>query len=63
MNESDQNELITVCDNCLRASCWHGLFMCDESQHAGTIEKTRKELIGLALENSDHITNNPKPLW
>jgi len=56
-------ELIVVCDKCLRASCWHGLFMCDESQDAGTTEKTRKELIDLALEHTDHITNHPEPLW
>lgn len=59
----DQKELITVCDKCLKASCWHGIFMCDHSQFAGTVEKTREELIKLGREHPDYITNNPKPLW
>lgn len=48
MNEN----LITVCDNCLRASCWHGIFMCDDAKSAGTTEKTEKELLALGLEHS-----------
>ena len=42
---------ITVCDSCLRASCWDGMFMCDESEDAGTVEKTREELLSLARED------------
>jgi len=34
------NELITVCDKCLRACCWQGEFMCDDARGAGTTEKT-----------------------
>lgn len=30
--------LIEVCDVCLRACCWHGEFMCDDSREAGTIK-------------------------
>jgi len=45
---------ITVCDNCLQASCWHGIFMCDNSRYAGTIEKTIEELEILNLEHSDY---------
>lgn len=35
---------VTVCDNCFRACCWQGIFMCDESRHAGTVDKTIGEL-------------------
>lgn len=45
------DKLITVCDNCLQASCWKGLFMCQESMTAGTVEKTVAELRELGLEN------------
>lgn len=31
---------ITVCDKCLCASCWNGIFYCDDYKNAGTIEKT-----------------------
>lgn len=49
-----KNELITVCDKCLKASCWSGAFMCDDSKHAGTVEKPRDELEAMGLEHSDH---------
>ncbi len=47
-------ETITVCDKCLQASCWQGIFMCDLAQNAGTVEKTREELTALALEHPDY---------
>lgn len=48
---------ITVCDNCLQASCWQGIFMCDNARDAGTIEKTIHELEVLNLENSSYWNN------
>lgn len=42
---------VTVCDACLQASCWQGILMCQESQKAGTVHKTRKELIALDREH------------
>ena len=45
---------ITVCDICLQASCWKGIFMCWGSDTAGTEEKTEDELKELALEHSDY---------
>lgn len=42
---------ITVCDKCLQASCWQGIFMCWESLEAGTVEKTVAELRELDLES------------
>jgi len=42
---------VTVCAKCLCASCWQGIFMCDESREAGTVEKTIKQLKKLKLES------------
>ncbi len=42
---------VTVCDKCLTASCWQGIFMCQENETAGTVQKTRTELRKLNLEN------------
>jgi hypothetical protein len=42
---------VTVCDACLKASCWQGEFMCDDARSAGTVEKTIKELKELNLEH------------
>lgn len=48
-------DLIQVCDQCLCASCWQGLFMCQKAQNAGTIHKTRAELLALHLENPEQL--------
>lgn len=45
------DEKITVCDACFQASCWQGIFMCEQSQNAGTMQKTRRELIALGRDN------------
>lgn len=51
---------ITVCDKCFQATCWQGVFMCDESQNAGTVDKTIAELIALNTgEHPDHWTTTP----
>lgn len=54
MKDSDK---ITVCDNCLQASCWHGEFMCDEAYVSGTVEKTVGELRKLNYEHEHHWEN------
>lgn len=46
-----KSELIQVCDNCLQASCWQGIFMCDKATQAGTVYKTRSELQRMNREN------------
>lgn len=46
-----ENRLVTVCDHCLQASCWQGLFMCQQSREAGIVYKTVAELRKLGLEN------------
>jgi hypothetical protein len=42
--ELHDGDLITVCNCCLRACCWHGELMCDYAQGAGTVEKTVADL-------------------
>ena len=49
-------DTVTVCDRCLRATCWHGNFMCDDAKNAGTVEKTVDELRKLNLENPCYWT-------
>jgi hypothetical protein len=51
-----RERLITVCDMCLRASCWHGNFMCDHAAWAGTTQKTARELRVLNLEHPVHYS-------
>lgn len=45
---------ITVCDTCLRASCWQGLFLCDRAVSASIVELTLIELMGLDLESPNY---------
>lgn len=45
---------ITVCDQCLRACCWKGIFMCEGARDAGTTERTPDQLKSLAREHSDY---------
>lgn len=46
--------MIYVCSNCLRATCWLGLFMCDGSRGAGLYRARRSDLRKLDLENEDY---------
>lgn len=52
----DPRKFVTVCDNCLRASCWHGEFMCQNSKNAGTVDLPVSTLRALNLECSDYFT-------
>lgn len=47
-------ELITICDRCLKASCWQGISYCDDYRTADIMRKTRKELAKLGRESSDY---------
>ncbi len=42
---------ITVCAECLTASCWHGEFMCDRSRNAGITTRLASELDALGREH------------
>jgi len=50
-----EKRLITVCDKCLRASCWQGVFLCDESRGAGTKRMTRAALVKLGREHVSYL--------
>ena len=50
---------VTVCSACLQATCWQGLFYCDDYRTAGTVEKTRSELEILALEHPSYWNRDP----
>lgn len=41
------NLLITVCSECLQASCWQGKFFCEKAITAGTKQLTRNQLTEL----------------
>jgi hypothetical protein len=47
-------DMITVCDRCLRACCWKGVFMCDDSQNAGTRELSAGTLAIIDREHPDY---------
>jgi len=49
-----EKETITVCDKCLRACCWQGIFMCDDAHDAGTTERTIEQLKKMRLESPDY---------
>lgn len=55
LKEKVLDEKILVCDKCLCASCWMGLYFCDEYKIAGVIEKSKKELLKLNLEHPEYI--------
>jgi hypothetical protein len=47
----DKNRMITVCAECKRSACWQGMFLCDESHDASTIDLPRWKLDELKLEH------------
>ena len=51
-DDFDDERIIIVCEACERACCWQGNFMCDDARHAGTVNKTIRELKDLDLEDS-----------
>lgn len=48
------NFMVTVCDACLMACCWHGEFMCDKAGGAGTKDLPVAELRRLRRESEDY---------
>jgi len=51
-----RERLITVCDACLCASCWHMVFPCQDYQTAGTTKKTATELRKLKREHPSYYS-------
>lgn len=62
MSEQQTSEKkVTVCSACLRASCWHGHFYCDEYKSAATVEKTVDELMALNREHWSYFHPELQP--
>lgn len=49
-----RRKMITVCDNCLMASCWQNIFCCDKYKTAGTVQKHVSELRKLKREHPSY---------
>lgn len=45
---------VTVCAACLHATCWQGMYYCEDYVDAGTVEKTVAELKALAEQGEIH---------
>lgn len=52
---NDGDDLITVCDSCLCACCWQGELYCPDYANAGTVQKTRRELLLLNREHPSYL--------
>ena len=46
--------LVTVCAECLTASCWHYKFVCEKYRTADIVQKTVAELMELGREHPDN---------
>jgi hypothetical protein len=53
------NTVVTVCDACQKASCWHWKFPCEAARAAGTKQMTVGELRKLELEHEDYWDIDP----
>jgi hypothetical protein len=49
-----ETHLVQVCDACFTASCWHGEFMCQQSEEAGIVELPISKLLELDREHPDN---------
>lgn len=45
---------VVVCNKCLRACCWQGIFFCEDYMNAGTTEKSISELKMLNREHPSY---------
>ena len=54
MRSTEDRRLVTVCDECLQASCWHGEFYCQDAQSAGTLRLPVWLLRELAQEHESY---------
>ena len=52
---ASNNDWITICDKCYRASCWQGIFMCESSRYAGTLKLRKGQLLEMKLEDSSYM--------
>jgi hypothetical protein len=47
---------LDVCDHCLRAVCWWGIFGCENYQSAGITKRKVRDLIKLGREHKSYLT-------
>ena len=47
---------LDVCDECLRAVCWWGIFYCDKYQTAGLVKMKVRDLLKLKREHPSYLT-------
>lgn len=47
---------VTVCAACRCASCWHGEFLCEKAQNAGTVEVLASVLAAEKNEHRHHFS-------
>jgi len=52
----EKDYLVTVCDACLTASCWHGEFMCNAAYEAGTVEIRASKLREMGKESTENFS-------
>jgi hypothetical protein len=48
---------VVVCNQCLRASCWQGVWLCEASWKAGVVHKTIGELKSKKAEAPSYWKN------
>lgn len=53
---SPRDYIVTVCSECLRASCWHWEFPCDKGQTAVTVMRRASQLRELNREHPDNYS-------
>lgn len=53
--------MVTVCSECKQASCWQGLFMCQGSQWAGTVDLPVSALRRINAEHWHHWDRRKEP--
>jgi hypothetical protein len=59
------SDLVTVCAECGEASCWLGIFMCEDNRTANTKQITVGELRKISKENEDYwrrASSRPPPV-
>ncbi len=58
MSAQDEDRLVTVCDSCLTAACWLGVFYCQHYIEAGVVELPVKRLRELNREHEQYWTDD-----
>ena len=48
--------MVTVCAECLRASCWHFEAPCEKAQTADLVERKASDLRALKREHADNFS-------